>query len=209
MAKRRHPALSGLTFVVAAAICLLLVAPAGAARTRDAATVLTGNSQGVALLLKVEKAYRHADGVQLEAPNLELNATIVLRSGAVVAETLVSKLPAGQSTFVLQTGETTYELAPGKKCWDAQPGFVESAMGFPFPTGYRNRVGAPQQTKDGWKLELVTEDRDGSRSKTDLVIDRPSDLIQSITAHSGNDKTVERVQVLTIRPSIPATHPRC
>ena len=203
------PELSRLAWVIAAAICLLSVSPAVAAGKRDAASPPTGDSRGVALLLAVEKAYRNVDGVQVEVPKLELTGTIVLRSGAVVAETLVSSDPSGRSTFVLQLGATTYERAPGKKCWDPQPGFVESAMGFPFPTGFRNRVAAPQPTAAGWKLQLVTEDRDGSRATSDLVIDRKTDLIRSMVARSGGAEAVESVRALPVRPAMPSTHPRC
>src|SRR5438067_545868 len=134
--------------VVLPAVVSALVVVAAAA----GAAPPTGDPKGLALLARVQRAYRAvpAIGIALRLGTTNFDLKLVLRSGVGLAEQIVVQTPSGTTTLVARRGGPTWAREPGKSCWQRLPASDSQSiddLGLPFPSQPRMRVKAPQSTR--------------------------------------------------------------
>jgi hypothetical protein len=194
--------------VLALAIVVGSLLQDGAAAETSRAPSPTGDPRGVALLARVEKAYRTVPGVELSIPSL-LRARVKfdLRLGVVVAAESVFTGPGGTiTTLVRRSGGRTFIRQPRKSCWQPSVGFSIDEIGEPLVGTSERAVQAPRRIAGGWSLRV----KDGHDTPAIYLINSPSYLLRSLTAWLVNGtKLVYYVQNLTSAPRVQRPWPRC
>lgn len=187
---------------------LTLAAPAAAANAP------TGNAKGLALLAKIERAYRNVPAVKLYGSTSSVNAqfVIVLRHGIGVAEAFAAIAPQGSERLVTHGG-ATYELRVGTTCWRKlalrNTASLED-VGVHFPLSYRTRVSAPKLTAGAWQLPVHMEGKfKGEGGDAVLVVDPHTYRIRANIARTNGANTVEHVVALKKAPTLPLPTPLC
>jgi hypothetical protein len=193
-----------LRAAAAGAILLTLTAT----RTAEAGGPVTptGDKRGVALLVRMARAYRAVPGVKLRFVGLG-TAVLVLRSGVVVAE----QLTIGAFIYVSLDGKTTYVEAPSKSCWRRSQGLTLETPGTHFPLSLRlTDVQAPHRVAGGWTVKLTSEDAPGVHDKGEFRISTPSYLLKSVLATTESGKKLAyQVANLSVQPKVPTPRPLC
>jgi hypothetical protein len=167
-----------------------------------------GNSQGLALLSRVHRAYVTVPAVSVSA---RIGArpsrfTIILRSGIVTAEQFQFGSGADALILVASGSTTTYRRQPGNTCWRKVP-VAQSldAIGLPFPDEQHMNVGKPERTTSGWLLRVT-----GDGGPYTFAIAGTTLRLRSITVRApGAPAIVERVSVLPVAPRLDIPSPRC
>ena len=189
---------------VLAAGGILLTLTVMRAAVADGAGAPTGDTKGVALLARVEKAYRSVPGVKIRLG--PLTALLVLRSGVVVTE----EATLGTSIYVSRDGRTTYVDVPSKSCWLRSQGITLEFPGTHFPLSYRTTaIQAPHRVAGGWTVKMTTESATGVRTIVELRINTPSYLVRSALVTESGKKLTEQVTDLSVRPKVPTPRPLC
>ena len=171
------------------------------AGTASGAAKPTGNAKGLALLAKVERAYRTVPAVRLSGRtnNVDASFVIVLRNGIGVAESFAALAPQGSERLVTLRG-FTYELRVGTTCWRRLAKGSRAALedvGTQFPLSYRTTVGAPRRIASGWQLPVRMEGKlKGEGGNAVLLVDGRTYSIRSNIAAGPNGGTVEHVTAL-------------
>ena len=143
----------GLLAAAAAVLIVLGCATVGAAAPP------AGNPQGLALLEKIHRAYRHLPGILIvdNTSPVHSRTTIVLRSGVAFAQqTVATTRGGGKTTYVSRLGSSTFVRRPGGKCWRRQ-GPPISGIGRRFPDIRGSHVEAPKASRSGWLLPVVSD----------------------------------------------------
>jgi hypothetical protein len=167
-----------------------------------------GNSQGLALLSRVHRAYLTVPAVSVSA---RIGArpsrfTIIVRSGIVTAEQFQFGSGADALILVASGSTTTYRRQPGNTCWRKVP-VAQSldAIGLPFPDEQHMNVGKPERTTSGWLLRVT-----GDGGPYTFAIAGTTLRLRSITVRApGAPAIVERVSVLPVAPRLDIPSPRC
>ncbi len=197
------PARRFLRVSVAGAI-LLLMLTAGRVAVAGGSAAPTGDKKGVALLARVEKAYRSVPGVKIRLG--PLTAMLVLRSGIVVAE----EATLGTNIYVSRDGRTTYVDVPSKSCWVRSQGITLDIPGTHFPLSYRTTaVQVPHRVAGGWTVKMTTESATGVRTIVALLINTPSYFVRSAQLFDGGKKLTEQAANLSVQPKVPTPRPLC
>lgn len=196
---------------------LVLAALAGAlalAVPAAAANAPTGSAKGLALLAKIERAYRNVPAVKLYGNTNDVRAqfVIVLRHGVGVAESF-SALAAQGSERLVTHGGATYELRVGTTCWRKLGPRNRASLedvGVRFPLSHRTRVSAPKLTAGAWQLPVHMEGKfKGEGGDAILVVDPHTYRIRANIDHTGGANTVEHVVALKQAPKLPPPTPLC
>jgi len=143
----------GLLAAAAAVLIVLGCATVGAAAPP------AGNPQGLALLEKIHRAYRHLPGILIvdNTSPVHSRTTIVLRSGVAFAQqTVATTRGGGKTTYVARLRSSTFVRRPGGTCWRRQ-GPPINGIGHRFPDIRGSRVQAPKPSRHGWLLPVVAE----------------------------------------------------
>jgi hypothetical protein len=194
-----------------AALVLLALAIAVPA---TAAQAPTGNAKGLALLAKIERAYRHVPAVKLfgKTSNVDARFVIVLRHGIGVAESFSAIAPQGSERLVTHNG-ATYELRVGTTCWRKLSARNRSSLedvGIRFPLSRRTRVGAPKLTAGAWQLPVHMEGTfKGEGGNAIFVVDPHTFRIRANIDRTNGANTVEHVVALKRAPKLPRPTPLC
>ena len=190
------------------ALALALAVPAAAANAP------TGNTKGLALLAKIERAYRNVPAVRLSGRTNDVKAefVIVLRHGIGIAESFSAIAPQGSERLVTHGG-ATYELKVGTTCWrrlaTKNPASLED-VGVRFPLSYRTRVSAPKLTAGAWQLPVHMEGKfKGEGGNAILVVDPHTYRIRANIDRSSGTNAVEHVVALKRAPKLPQPTPLC
>jgi hypothetical protein len=190
--------------MLAAGAILLLMLPAARAAEASVAGTPTGDRDGVALLARVENAYRSVPGVKIRLG--PLTAMLALRSGVVVAE----EATVGPHTYVSRDGRTTYIDVKSRSCWLRSQGITLDSPGTHFPLSYRTAaVQAPHRVICGWTVRMTTESETGVHAVVELRIKTPSHLVQSVLVTEGGKRLTEQVTDLPVQPKVPTPRPLC
>jgi hypothetical protein len=167
-----------------------------------------GNSQGLALLSRVHRAYVTVPAVSVSA---RIGArpsrfTIIVRSGIVTAEQFQFGNGADALILVASGSTTTYGRQPGNTCWRKVPAAQSlDSIGLPFPDEPHMNVGKPERTTGGWLLRVT-----GDGGPYTFAIAGPTLRLRSITVRApGTPAIVERVSVLPVAPRLDTPSPRC
>lgn len=196
--------------VAAAALAgaLVLAAPAAAAHAP------TGDAKGLALLAKIQRAYRNVPAVKLYGTTSGVSAqfVIVLRHGIGVAESFSALAPQGSERLVTHAG-ATYELRVGTTCWrKLSPRNTASLedVGVRFPLSFRTRVSAPKLTAGAWQLPVHMEGKfKGEGGNAILIVDPHTYRIRANIDRSNAANAIEHVVALKQAPKLPQPTPLC
>jgi uncharacterized protein YaiE (UPF0345 family) len=179
-----------------------------ATRTAVSAAPPRGNTQGLALLSRVHRAYMSVPAVSVTARigSRPSRFTIILRSGIVTAEQFVYGTGADALMLVASGSATTYRRQPGSSCWQKVPAAQSlDAIGLPFPDSAHMNVGKPEHTTSGWLLPVS-----GDGGPSTFAIAGTTFRLRSITVRSpGTPAIVEQVSVLRVAPRLDTASPRC
>src|SRR6185437_15553424 len=167
-----------------------------------------GNSQGLALLARVHRAYVTAPAVSVAARigSQPSRFTIILRSGIVTAEQFQFGNGADALILVASGSTTTYGRQPRSSCWRKVPATQSlDSIGLPFPDAPHMNVGKPERTTSGWLLRAT-----GDGGPYTFAIAGTTLRLRSITVRApGTPVIVERVLVLHVAPRLDTVGPRC
>ena len=167
-----------------------------------------GNTQGLALLSRVRRAYMSVPAVSVTARlgSRPSRFTIVLRSGIVTAEQFAFGNGAGALILVASGSTTTYGRQPGSSCWRKVPATQSlDAIGLPFPDSRHMSVGKPEHTARGWLLPAT-----GDGGPYTFAVAGTTLRLRSITVRApGTPAIVEQVSVLRAAPRLATASPRC
>jgi hypothetical protein len=198
--------------IVPAAVAVLVLAawspPADAARAPS--TAPRGNAAGLALLARVEKAYRRVPAVVMngDAGSLHVRFTLLLRRGVAVAEEFAGGAGSGTTTLVRRGSGPTWVRDPGATCWRSVARHASQDLddvGLPFPDTSGGIVGRPTRRGSLWLLPLRSKDG-GSYS---IHIAARNLHIVAETGLTSGRRFTELVLTLTRRPPLPVPRPTC
>lgn len=172
--------MSVLAVMVGAIIASL--AAAGSSTVVVRAPRITGDREGVRLLLRVHDAYRAVPAVSILAVrnSTTFRDTFVLRAGSAVAELLEEHEMSGFTYQYVERGKPTLVRTPNEDCWRAvsasSPLALSDDMGarFPIPNARTVQVGQPVDSGPKWILRLRVVEYDGRTSSLRVVIERSS-----------------------------------
>jgi hypothetical protein len=184
----------------------------GAAADASASPSPKGDPRGLALLARVQKAYRSVSGVEMTIAALGGKSEFALRSGVVVAaETSIKGLGNTSMVLVRRPGGPTYARLPGRSCWSASdPGVSIEGVGEPFIAYGVVAVQGPRRISGGWSLRVTQAEPGKPVTVGTFFIDVPSYLVRSLTSSLPNGKKlVLRLRTLPSAPRIPKPTPRC
>lgn len=188
----------------AAGAILLLMLIAARVAVASGSAAPTGDKRGVALLARVEKAYRSVQGVRIRLGSI--NALLVLRAGFVVAE----EATLGSKIYVSRDGRTTYVDVPSKSCWLRSQGIILDIPGTQFPLSYRTTgVQVPHRVAGGWTVKMTAESATRVRTIVVLRINTPSYFVRSAQVFENGMQLSEQVTELSIQPNVPTPRPLC
>ena len=192
----------------ASVLCVAASVIGVAASVSGAAPTPRGNTQGLALLSRVHRAYMSVPAVSVTARlgSRPSRFTVILRSGVVTAEQFAFGSGADALILVASGSTTTYGRQPGSSCWRKVPAMQSlDAIGLPFPDSRHMSVGKPERTARGWLLPAT-----GDGGRYTFAIAGTTHRLRSITVRTpGTPAIVEQVSVLHAAPRLANASPRC
>ena len=186
-------------------------APTGSpAEASAASAALRGNSEGLALLRRVSKAYLHVPSVLVTVPieGAPARFTLVLAGGVIVAEEFSGGVGTTATKLVEPVHSPTYALEPGTSCWrrlsptDPQA-LSDVGLRFPELQGV-TRVDRPVRAQGQWLLALV-----GKQVSAIYYIDEKTLHVTSIKAAYHGRTGLEHVRALASAPQLYSPYPAC
>lgn len=198
-----------IAFSVVATVAGVATSVNGAARTAVfQAAPPRGNTQGLALLARVHRAYMNVPAVSVTARlgSQPSRFTVMLHSGIVTAEQFVFGNGPGALVLVASGSTTTYGRQPGSSCWRKVPATQSlDSIGLPFPDPPHMNVAKPERTTTGWLLPAT-----GGGGAYTFAVDGTTLRLRSITVRErGAPTVVEQVSVLREAPPLDTPSPRC
>jgi hypothetical protein len=169
-----------------------------------------GNPLGLALLRRAQKAYLYVGAVSATGriAGYEMNFTIVLRHGQVVAESFLGRHNGSITRLVAPHGSTTYARATGSGCWRVVPAGNPAALddvGHPFPYFQpAAHVLVPQSVPGGWAVNAEVKGQLEA-----FVLQSKTYLVRSMSVQQGALHVTMPVRILARAPHLPVPAPRC